>query len=236
MKNQLGEAFGFNLPTAVIRTAVKGIDNISKNPSDKNYSVELGALKSSSDFIVYQECATNESEYVSQALIQFTKIKFQNRYVVENVLVQEFIAYLLDAQYEGKYHDIISEFILYKEHDEDIQSKIQSIREGSILYSGLNYNISEIGSIRKPLTLYLDTEILFFLAGFNGEIYKTLALDMMELIKNANQKKRVIKLLYFTDVRKEVESFFGAAEDIVAGRAIKRNNSAMTAITNGCLR
>lgn len=234
MKNQLKKVFGFNLPTAVIKTAVKGINHVTKNSLNDEYNVELGYLKASADFKVFQENATTDSEYVSKALIEFTDDKFPNRYIDEKTLIQEFIAYLLDDPFEGQYHDIISEFILFNEHDEAIQSRIKSVREGSILYSGLNYNISETGSVKKPLTLYLDTEILFFLVGYNGDICKSLALDLMQLVKNANSKKQVIKLRFFSDVRKEIEDFFSAAEDIVAGKAIKRNNSAMTVITNGC--
>lgn len=234
MKNQLKKVFGFDLPTAVIKTSVKGINHVTKNSLNDEYIVELGYLKASVDFKIFQENATSDSEYVSRALIEFTGEKFPARYIDEKALIQEFIAYLLEDSFEGQYHDIISEFILFNEHDEAIQSRIKSVREGSILYSGLNYNISETGSIKKPLTLYLDTEILFFLVGYNGDICKSLALDLMQLVKNANSKKQVIKLRFFSDVRKEIEDFFGAAEDIVAGRAIKRNNSAMTVITNGC--
>lgn len=63
-------------------------------------------------------------------------------------LTQEFIAYLLDDQQTtavGKYTDLIGQFILKNESDEKIQSTLTAIREGSIVYIGLNHNINEKG-------------------------------------------------------------------------------------------
>ena len=67
-----------------------------------------------------------------------------------------------------------------------MQRTLETIREGSILYIGLNYNINETGNLTKKLTLFLGTEVLFSLAGFNGEVYKQLAEDLFAQIKSAN--------------------------------------------------
>lgn len=37
-----------------------------------------------------------------------------------------------------------------------ITEYLNSVREEVILYTGLNYNIDEIGSLKRDLTLYLD--------------------------------------------------------------------------------
>ena len=86
-------------------------------------------------------------------------------------LTKELIGFLIDEQQNtfSKYSDLIGEFVLKNEQDKEIQEGLNNIREGSILYIGLIHNIGETGSITKPLTLYLGTEILFSLVGYNKE-------------------------------------------------------------------
>lgn len=125
-------------------------------------------------------------------------------------------------------------FIISHENDIKLQECLNDIREGSILYIGINYNINETGSIIKPLTLFLDTEVLFSLMGYNGTIYEQLAKDFYEQVKNANSKERKIHLRYFSDVKKEIDDFFSAATMIVEGKKMPSEKAAMKFITNGC--
>ncbi len=102
---------------------------------------------------------------------------------------------------------------------------------------GLCYSIGETGSITKPLTLYLGTEILFSFAGYNGEIFQQFANDFYDQVRTANSGgSSKIALRYFADTRREIDEFFGIASEIVEG---KRNRlldkPAMKAITDGCL-
>lgn len=52
-----------------------------------------------------------------------------------------------------------------------ITEYLNSVREEVILYTGLNYNIDEIGSLKRDLTLYLDMEVLFDIYGYNGKVF-----------------------------------------------------------------
>ena len=153
------------------------------------------------------------------------------------MLTQEFIAYLLDDQQttiSGKYTDLIGRFILKYESDAKVQSALTAIREGSILYIGLNHNINETGSLKKPLKLFLSTEVLFSLYGYNGEIYKQLAQDLFAQIKAANAGAKRISLRFFSIIRKEIDDFFVSAEQIVDGKQQLFDTVAMKAIINGC--
>ena len=154
------------------------------------------------------------------------------------MLAKELIAFLVDDQQSSSdyYTDLIGRFILEHEHDEDIQAQLKQIREGSILYIGLNYNIGETGSITKPLTIYLGTEILFSIAGYNGEIFKKLTDDFLRQVRAVNIKsKEKITLRYFSAVKKEIEDFFFAAEMVVEGKKAQLvDKPAMMFITNGC--
>ena len=170
-------------------------------------------------------------------LIAFAQETDPSSAIWADALTQEFIAYLLDDQQStaaGKYTDLIGRFILKNESDEKIQSALTAIREGSILYIGLNHNISETGSLRKPLTLFLGTEVLFSLYGYNGEIYKQLAQDLYDQIKAANVGTKRITLRYFSEVKKEIDDFFTSAELIVDGKQLLFDTVAMKAIINGC--
>lgn len=91
-----------------------------------------------------------------------------------------------DCAHTTQFTDLIGEFVLKNEHNQEIQTGLNKIREGSILYVGISHNIDELGSITKPLTLYLGTEILFSLAGYNGVIYQQFANDFYDQVRTAN--------------------------------------------------
>ena len=98
-----------------------------------------------------------------------------------------------------------------------MQKFLNAVREGAILYLGINHNIGEHGSLKHELTLYLDTEILFDLLGYNGSVYETLSKDFYKLVQKGRRNGK-ITLTYFPHVKSEIERFFKSAEIIVEGR------------------
>ncbi len=96
------------------------------------------------------------------------------------------------------------------------------------------FNISEYGSITQPLTLFLDTEILFDIAGLNGTLFKALADDFLNLVNVANRERRMINLKYFLKVSDDIDQFYGRAERIVSGHSDVNFSQAMIAIVDGC--
>lgn len=80
----------------------------------------------------------------------------------------------------------------------------------------------------------MGTEVLFSLAGFNGEVYKQLAEDLFAQIKSANLNGTKIFLRYFSDVRKEMDSFFNGAKMIIEKNTVSFDTVAMKAILNSC--
>ena len=235
MKNRLFEVFGFDIPEAVVRTTVRGLQFVKTE--NRIYHVNQIELKDNSAFEEMKAVAEANNTDIIDLLIAFAQETDPSSAIWADALTQEFIAYLLDDQQStaaGKYTDLIGRFILKNESDEKIQSALTAIREGSILYIGLNHNISETGSLRKPLTLFLGTEVLFSLYGYNGEIYKQLAQDLYDQIKAANVGTKRITLRYFSDVKKEIDDFFTSAELIVDGKQLLFDTVAMKAIINGC--
>ena len=235
MKNRLFEVFGFDIPEAVVRTTVRGLQFVKTE--NRIYHVNQIELKDNSAFEEMKAVAEANNTDIIDLLIAFAQETNPSSAIWADALTQEFIAYLLDDQQTtaaGKYTDLIGRFILKNESDEKIQSALTAIREGSILYIGLNHNISETGSLRKPLTLFLGTEVLFSLYGYNGEIYKQLAQDLYDQIKAANVGSKRITLRYFSEVKKEIDDFFTSAELIVDGKQLLFDTVAMKAIINGC--
>ena len=235
MKNRLFEVFGFDIPEAVVRTTVRGLQFVKTE--NRIYHVNQIELKDNSAFEEMKAVAEANNTDIIDLLIAFAQETDPSSAIWADALTQEFIAYLLDDHQStaaGKYTDLIGRFILKNESDEKIQSALTAIREGSILYIGLNHNISETGSLRKPLTLFLGTEVLFSLYGYNGEIYKQLAQDLYDQIKAANVGTKRITLRYFSEVKKEIDDFFTSAELIVDGKQLLFDTVAMKAIINGC--
>jgi len=138
-----------------------------------------------------------------------------------------------------EYIEYVTSFILKNESDSDFKNQLNLIREGVILYSGIKYNnnLNDLGTWRTELTIFVDTEILFHLAGFNGELYQYLANDFLNYVREINQKaqKKLIKLKYFEEVKNDVEGFFKKARHLVEGNEKPYPNvTAMVSIVNGC--
>ena len=233
LKKKVHDVFGFRLPNAVIKSAIKKIDYVERIQNKDEYSVNWQNLKVDTKFLQYKEKAEKENTILTERLVLYAEKKKQNG-VDRNEIIQELIAYLLDQSNGSKYQEVISAFILENSEDDDLVKQLNTIREGSILYMGLNCNITETGSITDNLTLYLDMEILFDIYGYNGEVFKNLANDLISLVKEANVSSKKIKLKYFEETKQEVLDFFSVATEIVKTGKYLRENVAMKAIVNGC--
>ena len=233
IKKKVYDVFGFNLPEAVIRAAIKRNDYIEKITNSEDYVVKRQNLKIDPQFMKYRERAERDNTVLTEMLISYVEEKYQVN-VNKKELVQEFIAYLIDESNGGKYQEAISAFILENSVHDELVNQLNSIREGSILYMGLNCNIVETGSITNELTLYFDMEILFDIYGYNGEVFKSLASDLISLVKEANRNDKKIKLKYFEETKNKISDFFLAAAEIVKSGSYLKENVAMKAIVNGC--
>lgn len=235
MKNQLDQVFGFDIPEAVVNTATKSLKYVIKN--NKSFIVDSSKATLRTDLETAKSDADAKSSSIVNEIVKFIKKKDINKEIDFNILVQELIAVLIDDYQTAstRYTSLIGEYILLHEKDVEIQKCLSDIREGSILYIGLNYNISQTGSLTKPIVLYLDTEVLFNLVGYNGEIYKQLAKDFYLQVRSANANSKKVSLSYFNEVKKEIDDFFASAESIVESKMQTTEKPAMKAIINGCI-
>lgn len=235
MKNMLKKSFGFDLPEAVVRTALKGAPFTRSEPGQ--FVVTDLEDQQDDQFEKSKMDADKEEHYLADRLLEYAQKTSPEVPWDSEMMMQELMTYLLEPDHEGgrsEYRELISKFILSCEDNERIQSNLNSIREGVVLYLGLNNNIAEVGKITNRITLYLATEILFSLSGYNGVIYEDLAMDFINLVKKANSPSKMISLSYFPETKKEIEDFFYKAEKIVERKEPYLDRPAMKAIINGC--
>lgn len=229
IQGHLKDDFGFNPPIAVIRTALKSIPEVKLD----HQIYKTKRLQSDGPFRTYRQQAEAKSEEINNSLIQYCEQRGDIK-LDKQKLSQELIAFLLDEDGDPRYQQVIGSFILANENNKAMSEAISTIREGSILYSGLAFNISEFGSLNQPITLFLDTEILFDLMGLNGSVYKNLADDFMNLVQEANHNGRAITLKYFSKVEEDIDQFYYRAERIVSGQGEINFSQAMKSIVSGC--
>ncbi|HIS24170.1 MAG TPA: hypothetical protein IAD01_02065 [Candidatus Faeciplasma gallinarum] len=236
MKNRLSSHFCFSIPEAIIKTALKNLPGATLANGIYNISQDEVCTDS-----LFGRTKTESDEYESriiELLSEYISFRTGNNMISVDTLSQELTNFLVeDAPSQStKYSELIGEFILKNEQNREIQDGLDKIREGSILYIGLSHSIGETGSITKPLTLYLGTEILFSLVGYNGEIFQQFADDFWAQVRTANSGKTPkIHLRYFSEIKKEIDEFFDTASEIVEGKRRRLlDKPAMKAITDGC--
>lgn len=234
VSNELQTEFGFdNIPIPAIRTSLRQIHECKKNGD--NYVLPRDTSFKTEAFQRVKNASVLQSQSITQLLFEYA-VNHNPQGILLEALEDAFVKYLLDdsVSIDPKYSDIISKFIIEHDGDAELKRQIAQIREGSILCCGLAYNISELGSITSDLTLLLDTEVLFNIAGYNGVLYQKIAEDFLNQVKAANVKQKRIKLRYFSEVKLEIEGFFNSAENIIRGRGDFITSTAMKSIVNGC--
>lgn len=157
IKSRVENEFEFHLPDAVLKSALKKIDFVTRDTTG-NYCVNGEKINVDGTLKKYRNLAEDTEISVSEQLVSFVEetkdYKLDNKEKKE--LMRAFVSYLIDESNGNKYQEEISSFIIKKSDDGKITEYLNSVREGAILYTGLNYNIDEIGSLKKDLTLYLD--------------------------------------------------------------------------------
>lgn len=238
--NLFNEIYHFGILDAVIHPALKRLPFIEK--TEGYYLVDRSKLPQEDKIAIKQADAFATNDGVISALVLYIEQK-KGVQINENEktkIIHSFCAFLLDEKLiHEDYTEYISAFIVQTQENIAFKTAIDRIREGVILYTGLKYdqNLNELGTWNTALTIYLDTEIIFHYAGYNGEVYKKFFNDFYTLVKEINGKaqKKLITLKYFTDTKYEIESFFEKAKFIIEGKD-KPNPSvtAMMSIIDGC--
>lgn len=236
--NLLNNTFEFSIPEAVVNTALRRLDYLQKD--QHFYIVKKMPHTDELRVNTLQEQTLNKNNALIEELFSFIESK-QSIILPDDEktkIVQSLHSFLLEESSGTDYSEYISAFAVKNKNDPSFRESLNKIREGVILYSGIKYiNLGEMGTWNTYLTIYLDTEILFHFAGYNGKIQKTIFEDFFGYVKEINNraKKLLIKLEYFKEVTKEIDSFFAKAEYIVDGKDILNPKiTAMQSVVDGC--
>lgn len=237
----VSEEYGFNLPEAVIKRSISKLDFLNKERTQYIVTTSLDANKCQSIQQSLKEAQDNNTT-LTASLLHYAKQKFHGRITntkQEEELKKAFYSYVIDEKaVPPEYNAIISGFVVSISNNETLKTQLNCVRQGMIIYVGLTYNTDYhvIDEIDVPLYIYLDTEILFSMAGYNGKLYKTLFDEFYELVTQINKhSKKMIHFRYFTETRQEIDGYFAVAENIVCHKQqLDPSKQAMTHIVSSC--
>jgi hypothetical protein len=236
----LNETFDFDIPQPVIKSAIKRL-KCTTLPKGQ-YSCDLNKNQSAIDNVSRRLDEARESN--DQLLGDlYAYIKRERNIEIDQAMKESisssFCAYLLDEAILHEWSEYFSAFIIENKSDHVFWERLTKIKQGIILHTGLVYtpNPGTLGSWQARLDIYLDTENLFHLAGYNGELFKQMFDDFHTLVKEANAKakKRLVQLKVFDETKETVDGFFTKAERLVAsGTFVNPSTSAMVYIVKSC--
>jgi hypothetical protein len=241
----LNNTYDFKIPEAVIGTSLNRFGKSLKKGHGIYTVIDRKVFEVTGSLTGTHCEIQNNNETVINDLISFIEEETNSKLTDDEKekVVHSFCSFIIDESTNQPYSKFISAFIVKGKKDTRFISRLNTIKEGIVLYTGIKYNsnLNDLGSWTTELTIFVETEILFHFAGYNGEIYQTLFNDFFDLVKEINSKnqkkngKKLIHIKYFTDVKDEIERFFKSAEYIVSGRdKANPSKTAMTSIIDGC--
>jgi len=241
----LKKHFDFDLPEAVVGTC---LNSLHKKGFVQKSSGKYVIADKAFDSKIFSEKLNREKEkhgLVEKDLLEYFEhhlgVKIKDAMTKE--IIDSFIGYLLDKNVSDQYSTVISSFVIEKSNNQEFVQTLNQIKEGLVLLTGLRYtdDLVNIGKWGDELTIYLDTELLFHAAGYNGEVYEKLFDDFYNLVKEINvfaqntSQKKLIHLKYFESIQEEIDNFFYVAEKIIKHEVnLAPDSTAMEEICKGC--
>lgn len=239
ISNLLNETFEFELPIAIVNSTISKMSNINRIDGICYVKNEEVNLISEVDAQLHE--SQIETSTIIDSLIKFVEEKKNIKITGKrrHSLQASFCSFLLNEVNDNEYNEYISAFIIDNSTRIDFSSNLEKIKEGVILYSGLKHesDFFDASIWKNELVIFCDVEILFHLAGYNGELYKIFFEDFLKLVSEINEKVdgTAIKLKYFGEVQREIDGFFTKARYLLDGNEqIDPSNVAMNSILNGC--
>ncbi len=243
LTTHVNSEFSFTFPEGVIATSIKRISHLERTAQPRThyiYTPDEQQQEANSKLLLEISNAENKNKSLFNELERYVASKIK-RDLSENELdelIHSFTSFIQDTANGRKFSEHISAFIIKNSEKKEFIEHIQEIKDGSIIESGIrfNNNISEKGSWKKELTILVGTEIIFHLAGYNGQVFKKITDEFLGYISEINSgRKEKIKLRYFNETLEGINAYFSKAEDIVAGKEKALPHvSAMVYLTNGC--
>ena len=240
----LNESYDFKIPEAVVKTSLSRLPFLSKSNGVYSVNKPIDQIRNK-EFQEKQNKIYNSNNNVVNRL--FIYIESQKKVTLseaeKEIIVKSLCSFMLDESTVQEYSEYIGAFIVKCKSEDTLLAQLDTIKEGVVLYTGLKYNsnLNDLGTWNTQITIFIETEILFHFAGYNGELFKILFNDFFTFVKEINSQsinkngKKKIHLKYFSEVKNEIERFFKKAEFIINGEDnLNTYKTAMAYIVNRC--
>lgn len=246
MSELLRQNSGFQIPQAVVQEALlsKGRNYFTYDKKTKTFCKSVDCPDSViAELRELIDSTKMQNEMLVKKIAMFIAVRTNQS--IEEEKYEE-ISNALSAYLIGKdtndYSELISEFLITEDPSSSYIKQVQSIKEGNIFLEGLSQEIIATDIYRNynvPLTLYLETEILFHIYGLNGDEYSQIGNDFINIVNEINAKgvknKPIVKLKFFPETYEEIEKYFAAAKDVIrTGHLHPNSGSAMRRIIDQC--
>lgn len=233
----LNKRFGFNVPNVVIGTAVKKHVECLKSIGNLEYKFIRSKAKDDALFSLKIDESISRANDVYKGFRDYLE-SINSDYDI-NTVNDAFVNCLLDkggVEDDLKAH--ISRYVLVNSNSNPLfKETLNNIRRGQCLLTGLTNNdaIGSTNNWNTSLVIYLDTEILFHIAGYNGALYQKIAQDFLDVVNEANKKQTFVKLRFFPDTKNEVTDYFSYVRwNMNQGDVIRPHRSAMKCLLKKC--
>lgn len=247
LKVILEKVFDFKLPEAVIKATLKNRLIKSKFVSlvDGSYIVNNVNEQIDSNFEKRYIEKKDLYKRTEKEFIDFIELKRETTLSnsEKNKITENINHYLLGNGVNEPYTQDISEFIIQNKGNKEFTDRLNIVKEGVVLYTGVRYtaDLNELGTWNKPLTIFIGTELLFNFLGYDGDVYKEIFMDFIKLVREINLasvskgKSKKIELKYFSETEKDIHSLFHVAGRIIENKtSLDPSRTAMKEIVNGC--
>lgn len=243
---KLNNEYGFTLVSSVVKTALNRITFLSSTSKKGYYTVDTTKMPNNLEFEQEFKSCQDANRRIICDFITFVSDLLKQPLSDDKIksLQEDFCAYTIDCKVDNPENlGYISAFILKHKEDSAFDQQLTRIREGMIIYNGLSYTVSpnEIEKYDTELNIFLETEVLFNMAGYNGILCQHLFNEFYDQVNEINKiaiqrhGKKSIHLKYFEESYDEISKFFKQAEEIVCGNSrLSDPRDAMISILNGC--
>ncbi len=229
MTCKINSKYGFNIPQAVIKTTLNKIKRSKKlELKDGEYLI----LKTFKPVTEISESNPNINIYIINILSEYIN---QTKKISTDVIEKSLEFFILKKSDKHNIFTYIESCILKETSNVKFSDGLDKIKHGLILYESISCGINDINPSKwSEKIIFLDTEILFYLASYNGKLFEKISQDFLNLIKIVNKKKTIIKLKFFEDTKKELDCFFDVAESIIRKEKPKKPNDVINYILKKC--
>lgn len=198
MTNAVNERYSFNISEPIIKSSIKHL-GIKRNNGVYTSPKEILDEENSLIYDIQNQQNLALLHKLFEYIWNETRTEIDEEEKEE--IKKEFLEYLIDGQVDSKYSIYIRQFILNVSIDTQYISIINKIKEGQLIYEGICYNgnINELGKWTTKLDIYLEQEVIFYIAGYNGDVHKDMYRELLGYIEEINSgyqgEKKVHKFM-----------------------------------------